>query len=1173
MHMQPSPAFFIHLFGTFTVRRKESKMPVGLRRKTRAVLAYLAATDQAHPRQALVDMFCQEVNDPRGAFRSILSRIRQHLGPEVLVTEGNKVRLNRALSWVDCLQFAQVLEGELDARTLEALDAALNLYQGEFLEATALDDSPEFELWLLNERRRYQRLYEQGLARLAVHHIAQGEIEDAIIRTHALIQSNPLLEEAHARLMWLYASSGQPEAALAQFEQCRKILQRELAVEPTPELLALREEIAAAPGERFQGRPSPPDSASVELFVTPKQAATIHLPWHVGHSAFVGRAGEMAQLQQAWANARPAQTQVVLLAAEAGMGKTRLVHEFVQNRVHVDFLAGECYESMHTVAFSPWLDVLASRLDQLDDADLQHLSTFALDYLTRLMPALARRLHHARLSPLPSSSGELMRLFTAVGEFLLELPGARPLILFIDNLQWADEASLQLFHFLARRAPPGKFLLLGAYRSDEAINSPALQSLLNDLSHQSVVHVQLAPLTALAIMELMAQGWSSLPADQHPRVSTMLGQATGGNPLFVSEILRELAGATQFPSVLPVPGSVRELILRRLQQFPDSARQVLEALAVLGAAATPSQAQQTSARSEEEVYAAMDLALRRGLLAAADSEDARPGPVRYDFCHDLMREVVSGQLSHIRRQLLHRRAALTLEQAGAAAATLAHHWRMAGDVENEGRFAALAGEQAASLYANEETLRYLARALELCSEPLAQIPLYRKLGEVKQLTGRWAEAEDAYQRAIELAVEHDDRHALAACQAMLGRLLLQRGQYAKARQMLDRAEVAFQAQNDLVGLSSVAGDLGLVHWYQGEYPQALARLEQRLALARQAGDRRSAGIAIANMGIVYYSQGDYAKALDCYEEKLSIDREFGDRLSISRAAGNIGLVYRDLGDYQRALEGYIEKWQIDSELGDRLGVGIALENIGDIYTRQGDFEQALLCLQQSLEIAVHLESRQVICVALGRMIPVFSELGKSAWADRVARQAIRLAQAAKLPRYLCDYQIAHAQALYQRGEYADAQPLAVQALETAKQIEYKHVQFMAQLLILWLHMKLNSMAASTVLYTLAEMQRIWSEDSQQAALYDLAHHLSPSRPENRQRAAELYRTLYTRTPDFEYARRYRALTGNTLPDPPTRLLPTEISQVQPAPLDSLLDQIDQLIGALADEETDGEARL
>src|SRR5690606_10977377 len=147
-------------------------------------------------------------------------------------------------------------------------------------------------------------------------------------------------------------------------------------------------------------------------------------------------------------------------------------------------------------------------------------------------PSLSQRLDKSRAEFPPARSGDQAYLFQAVVEFLLRLPGTPPLLLFVDNLQWADEARLQLFHFAARQIPRSNALLIGAFRAEELDENAALQTLLRDLQRNPLAHLRLPPFTLELILDLMAKLWPELPPGYRTHIGSMLMQATGGNPLF-----------------------------------------------------------------------------------------------------------------------------------------------------------------------------------------------------------------------------------------------------------------------------------------------------------------------------------------------------------------------------------------------------------------------------------------------------------------------------------------------------------------------------------------------------------------------------------------------------------------------------------------------------------------
>lgn len=1141
--MQLAPPLSIQLLGPFTVKPGDSGPPIDLRRKTRALLAYLAALDRPVSRTALADMFCQDAQDPHAALRSILSRVRRRLPVEVFIAEGDAIRVDNTVVWTDCREFFKTLDGDLTQVSLERLAAVVDLYHGPFLENVTLESSPEFELWLLNERARYQRLYERSLGELVNLLVELDELESATGYAQALLRSNPLSEETHGRLMWLYARSGRRATALEQFEQCRALLAAELAVEPGAALIGLRDSIAAGDLRR-------PDIPSV----VPVQPAPLN------HEAtqYVGRAAELAQLRQVWDQSHAAHTAVVLLEAEAGMGKTRLVHEFARSLPEATFLSGACYESTRALTFLPWLELLESQLERLDERGLVQLSSLSADYLARLLPALARRLGRGRPPLLPTSGGELNRLFTAVAEFLLELHPAGPLLLFIDNLQWADEASLQLFHFLARRPSRNRLMLCGALRTEEAGDAPALQALISDLQ-QSLLRIQLPPLTVGAIGRLADRLWPGLPQGYRPDAMVMLAGATGGNPLFVTEILRELAHTDELPAALPIPRSVSELIQRRLQRLPPSSRQVVEAMAILDSPATLLEAQQIGGRSADETITAVDLALQRGLLQPIKDT----APARYAFGHDLMREAVLDRLTHVRRQVLHRRAALALERV-APPGTLAHHWQMAGDAEKEAHYAALAGEQAAAVFANAEAVRYLQRALLLLTDPERRLQIMARLGDVWVLTGAWDSAEDAFTRGLALATERDNRHQQAHFQHALGKLMSRKGLYEPALAFLQDAREAYEAVGDQGGVANCIGTVGIVHWQKDDYDQALACYRQALDIETARDNKQGIAVWTGNVASVYEQKGDYQQALAYSERSLQLRRELGMQLIVGIETGNMGSTYYAMGLYLKALDHHREALRIRHELGDKPGVATVLGYVGRDYAGLGDGGTALACFHAALKISLELGNLEGIALNLGRIGEHFAAEDDHQQALAYLDRAVTFFRRLGAPYYLSKRLTSSASSLFALCRYDAAQNLNDEALALAVE-EDQTVQFAAQLLALRLRLALRQLEKTGAQETLISLLPEFDRPAQQAAIHYEIWRCDPTTPFSQRHAASaarLFHYLYHQTYRHSHRRRYEELTGNSLPDPPPLPPRSKIIPAGPPDPASLLHHVDSLLASL-----------
>jgi tetratricopeptide (TPR) repeat protein len=794
------------------------------------------------------------------------------------------------------------------------------------------------------------------------------------------------------------------------------------------------------------------------------------------------------------------------------------------------------------------------------------------------MPELATQRGVPRLTASLPASGEQEHLWTAVAEVLLRPPApgdeaaggqARHLLLFIDDLQWADEVSLRLFHFVAqrlRRHAGASALLLGAFRGEEADDNPALLSLLHDLRRSGpLVSLALPPLAASAVDALIADLWPDLPSGYRlPHIRDLFMKETGGNPLFATELLRELAHSSALPTPLPIPPSLRELIQRRLRQLNASGRQVIEALAVLDAPATLALAQQCSGRSADETANAIDLGLRWRLLRSVAGDP----PPQFEFGHALMREAVAMQLSDVRRQRLHQRAAAALERHGAAAATLAYHWGRAGDSAKEARYAALAGQAAAEVFANDEAIRYLQRALELAAEPKQRLGLLIGLGDVKSLTGKWDEAEAIYREALDLAERVGDVRAQARTSNQLAQLKYSQGDHTEALAWFEQAQSHFETIADQVGLCEALGGMGMILRQRGQLAQAMACFEQELQIAIELGDRRAVSRAMGRLGVAYFHLADNSRALACFEQELQIAIELGDRLTLGNALGNLANMYQQVAlfDYTRAWDYRQQEIQVWSEIGFSRGLAFAVGNLTELYLDLGEDSAVLACGLRHLQLCIDVGERLGITLALGRMAYAYARQRRYQEAERLLRTELALGRILHIPYQLC-YALGNAAELYfQQQRYAEARQLNDEALELAREAKRAEVEFSALVLSIRLRLALHEIDSSMAIRELEALQAGWPAEREQAALHYELWRLQPERGRSRRHAVaaiELYHELYDQTHWVDDRRRYEELTGEALPDFPPLPAPPPIATAEPVGLDALLARVEQVIAELS----------
>jgi DNA-binding SARP family transcriptional activator len=558
-----------------------------------------------------------------------LTHLRRALSePEVLLASGDHVGLDPRRVWSDVVAFERLcvaLTPTLTPHPLrrgewgedEALQQAVDLYRGPFLAGFSLPGSPEFEAWATQERHAWERLYLEALAALIEERTARGEYDAAIPYARRYLETDDLAEEVHRCLIELYATIGDRSSALRQFERCTAVLERELGVRPLPETRAVYQAV-------LEGRPPPLRRAVPAPTWTTLPSLDAPL---------VGRDEALRLLKRAFARARSGYGGVVLISGEAGIGKSRLMQDFVTRlEGEATVVVGGGHEAEQGMPYWPLVEALRPHLPAIDWVALG-VEPFYLAEVSRLWPELRTLLPDLPALTSVEPDQEQSRLFQALVHWLLSLAAQRPpLILCLDDLHWADEATLSWLGYLARQLRRAPVLVLGAYRTEEAAAVAALRAGLTRLSVLREVRLEGLPVADVLRLVRHLSGQSS----SAELLSQRLHRETGGNPFFLLETLRAMFEAgilwedetgwstgvdeiTEDYRELPLPDTVYEAIRDRLRRLSPQARQVLEAGAVIGHQFNFELVCATSGRREGEVVDALDVLSARQVLSEHES--------------------------------------------------------------------------------------------------------------------------------------------------------------------------------------------------------------------------------------------------------------------------------------------------------------------------------------------------------------------------------------------------------------------------------------------------------------------------------------------------------------------------------------------------------------------------
>jgi predicted ATPase/class 3 adenylate cyclase len=744
----------------------------------------------------------------------------------------------------------------------------------------------------------------------------------------------------------------------------------------------------------------------------------------------VAREEEMRRLLQAVEAVAEGQGRFCMLAGEAGVGKTRLAQELTVAVRRRDFLvlAGRCYEAQRSISYAAWREALAAAYAAAPAA-LQADTARRRPYLARLLPD-----ELAVAAPAGSDSPEdQQRLFRAITGFLQAMAEAGPVALLLDDLHWADGATLDLLQHVVRHLRGDRLLIVGTYRDVEIGAQHPLEVVLHDLSREQLterVPVRRLALEGTATLICETLGDRAAADD----LAALIHRSTDGNPYFTHQVVQSLIESGELHreggrwqrrdfEEIDVPPSVRSVIAHRVSRLPDEAQEMLHLAGVLGQTFTFDDLQAMSDRGEDEVEVALDAAAGLGLVRAG-------GKDLYAFDHALTQQALYAELSPRRRRRLHRAAGEALERLPERkrrrrAAELAQHWMEAEEPGRALEYAILAGNEAEALFAHEAAEHHFRTALRLVEEEDAGEPGLRelvleKLASVLRVSGRYDEALDLLEQAWRRYRDAGDGEGRARTMAQMGLVYRIKGRPEDGLVRLRLELDALDRGQTSHGLALVYATLiklcNAIGWTD-EQLKAAGRL---LELARGIDDPRLLAEAELHHANALMHAGDYAAALPILEAAAERAEQVGDLETAGDAMWFTALIYHSYHQQQRAMTLDLKALELAERLGDPHQVSIRAIYASSRALILGDWPAGRRLNEQSLEAALAVDSLTAIFGPLLLLAELDVYEGVEEEAEAYLREAGTIAQHLGIPDMLRDHVCIAAERAFLRNEPENA---------------------------------------------------------------------------------------------------------------------------------------------------------
>lgn len=951
-------SFLVYLLGQPKISRGDALIHLpGY--KPLALLAYLLVTGKAHSREHLVDLLYDDSADPKASLRWTLSHLRQAIGREYIQANRQQIAFNfDSDHWLDV---TQLLTGDTD------------VYRGDFLEGLYIRDGQGFMDWAFFQRERYRRLYQAALAQQLQTHETQGNYEKVLETGHKLIHLDNLREEWHQALMRAYAQLGEREAALAQYEMCRLLLERELGVTPSEETAALYDLIQSG---RVIAALSPSINQVDGSLQYPVFLQVAGVTEDERRPTFVARERELERLNGFLEKALMSNGQVAFVTGEAGQGKTTLMVEFAlrAHAAHPDLLItwGSC-DAYFGIGdpYLPFRDIMnmlagdvrtrlaagtmtrqqARRLwavlprtvQALVERGPELLDVFVAskELLFRLAAAvpletawLKELKHFVEREQVGMSGLEQQHLFEQFTNVLRTLAAQQPLVLLLDDLQWADTASVSLLFHLGRRLEGHRILLIGAYRPDEVVlghggKQHQLEKILTEFKRTfGDVWIDLSRAGEAEGRQFVDAFLDSEPNQLGVAFRQALYGRTAGHPLFTIELLRAMqergdlkrdeAGQWVEGPTLDwerLPSRVQAVIEERIGRLEEESRQALMLASVEGEVFTAQVVAYVQGIGEHRLLSQLSQELEKRHRLVSEQGEVKVGEhvlSRYQFTHILFQRYLYQELSPGERRLLHGKVAKVLEtlyegHTDEIAIKLARHFQEAQIPEKSTNYLLQAGDQAMKRFAYKEAVE-LYNLAEVYLRELGEeahwdpaITLYLSRGKALFFIGALNAAITDVQRATTLSLTHDDLERAAQAYNRMAQLKYRQGYYDETQSL---AQKVITTWVDLISPDEVAQSylwIGVAATSMLDYESALSSLKQAEKICMATDNNKVLALVLEGIAQVYYAWLDLELALEAMQRSVQLSRNFSSSIGLAAGLNNVALIQVRLGLPDEAL--------------------------------------------------------------------------------------------------------------------------------------------------------------------------------------------------------------------------------------------------------------------------------
>jgi tetratricopeptide (TPR) repeat protein len=747
----------------------------------------------------------------------------------------------------------------------------------------------------------------------------------------------------------------------------------------------------------------------------------------VKETQLIDRVEDMRLLREAVDNAILGQGGVAFLYGEAGIGKTRLARELAAyaRLKGMRVLSGRCPALFRMDGVPPyilWREVVKDYIETCTPEQLYRVIGHYPAEVAKLVPELKQMIRTVPESFELSPEHSRDRLFEAMSQFITNISRETPLLVILDDLQWTDESSLLLLHYLGRGVSREPLLLLGAYRDADIDEKHPLTQVLTELNRERLL--QSAQLKRMSFDDTSEMIKRILEQDDFPReFCELIYEKTRGNPFFAEEVIKSLKEegviyreenkwGIKDVSKIEFPKTVKSVLKTRFARLDEECQSVLTFASFVGNDFTLEVMCALTGIEENKLLELMDKMLKTGLIKEREVR----GEGVCSFADILVRDVVYDEVSLLKRKKLHGVVGAALEKIYAKKidehfGELASHFLEGGDKDKALDYYLKAGEKAVGIYANGEAASYFHSALGLLEEkggePREKGRVLERLGDIERLVGEYHTCLKHWNDALLLFEQIHEKENVPRLHRKMADVLWEKiGDAEKATEHQDKALRILEAEPENVELARLYGEMAHMYWRMGNTDKARPWAEKALEFAKKLNDNEIIATSCLELGTIFARTGDNKKAVEFDETALEIaldnnymetalraynnlantlppeeiERSMGyleKGYALAKKTGEVSYLswlgtslaydYVGAGNMSKAVPLSEESVALDRKTGNLTHLSMSLAELGNEYLILGEWDKSEKCLKEALNIAQGLKDIQAIDVSHGNL--------------------------------------------------------------------------------------------------------------------------------------------------------------------------------------------------------------